>query len=61
MKVKIFTNQGDAPELEDKINQWLLDNRDIEVEHIKQDYAYDNEQYFHTIVSIWYEKSFNSV
>ena len=61
MKVKIFTNQGDAPELEDKINEWLLDNRDIEVEHIKQDYAYDNEQYFYTIVSIWYEKSFNSV
>lgn len=56
MKVKIFTNQGDAPKLEKEINQWLLDNKNIEVKHIKQDYAYDNEQLFYTLVSIWYEE-----
>jgi len=55
MKVKIFTNEGDAPKLENEINRWLHDNKNIEVQHIKQDYAYDNEQLFYTLVSIWYE------
>jgi hypothetical protein len=54
MKVKISTNQGDAPKLEKEINQWLLENENIEVKHIKQDYAYDNEQFFYALVSIWY-------
>lgn len=55
MKVKIFTNEGDAPKLENEINRWLHDNKTMEVQHIKQGYAYDNDQFFHTLVSIWYE------
>jgi len=56
MKVKIFINEGDVPKLEKEINQWLLDNKDIEIIHIKQDYAYDNKEFFYTLVSVWYEE-----
>jgi hypothetical protein len=54
MKVKIFSNQGDAPKLENEINKWLLDNSNIEIAHVKQSYAYDNEAFFYALISIWY-------
>jgi len=54
MKVKIFSNQGDAPKLEKEINKWLLDNSNIEIAHVKQSYAYDNEASFYALISIWY-------
>ena len=56
MKVKIFADAGDAPKLEKEINKWLQDNKKIEVKHIKQDYAYDNEQLNYTLNSIWTEE-----
>lgn len=57
MKVKFFTNAGNAPALEKEINQWLHDNRKIEILHIKQDYAYDNKEYFYTLISLWYKEN----
>ena len=54
MKVKIFTNLGDAPRLEKEINQWLNDNIERKILHIQQDYAYDNKEAFYTLISIWY-------
>ncbi len=54
MKVKIFSNEGDAPKLEKDINQWLHDNSNIEIAHVKQSYAYDNQEVFCTLISIWY-------
>lgn len=57
MKVKIFSNEGDAPKLEAEINQWLLANDNIEVFDIKQNYSYDNKQFFYTLVSIWYKEN----
>lgn len=54
MKVKIFVNEGDAPELERQINAWVAQNRNIEVLHIKQSYAYDGEHYMDALVSVWY-------
>ena len=55
MKVKIFSNEGDAPKLEKDINQWLVEKSNIEILHIKQNYAYDNKQFFYTLISIWYK------
>ena len=54
MKVKIFSNVGTAPELEKELNKWLLDNSSIEIVHVKQSYAYDNQEVFYTLISIWY-------
>ncbi len=56
MKVKIFLNEGNAPALEREINKWLAQNPKIQVSHIKQNYAYDNEETFYTLLSIWYEE-----
>lgn len=56
MKVKFFVNEGDVPELEKEINKWLIDKSKLKVLHIKQNFAYDNVQFFHTIISIWYEE-----
>jgi hypothetical protein len=56
MKVKIFSNEGDAPKLETEINKWLLTNDNIEIFDIKQNYAYDNAQFFYALVSIWYKE-----
>ena len=56
MKVKIFTNEGDAPKLEKEINSWLSKNK-THIHHIKQNYAYDNKgDKFFALVSIWYEQ-----
>ncbi len=57
MKVKIFVNEGDAPDLEREINAWLGQNKDIEVLQVKQSYAYDGEQYMDALVSVWYRES----
>jgi len=54
MKVKIFSNVGDASKLEKELNKWLLDNSSIEIAHVKQSYAYDNQEFFYTLISIWY-------
>ena len=54
MKVKLFCNQGDFRELEGEINTWLKDNGRIRIHHVCQNYAYDNEQFFYTLISIWY-------
>ncbi len=55
MKVKIFTNQGNAPKLEKEINEWLDVQVSIKIHHIKQSYAFDSKgDQFYTIVSIWY-------
>jgi hypothetical protein len=54
MQVKMFTDQGDAPKLETEINNWLKNNSNIEIIHVKQSYAYDGEQFFYALISIWY-------
>lgn len=61
MKVKIFANVGDAPKLEGEINKWLLENNKVDIIHIKQNYAYDNKNYFYTLISIWYKEKNGNV
>lgn len=57
MKVKIFTNNGDAPKLEEEVNKWLSDNP-VNISHVKQSYAYDSKgDTFYTLISIWYVKA----
>ena len=59
MKVKIFTNAGEEAELEKEINEWLSKNSKIKISHIKQSYAYNNDELlFNTIISVWYGDSF---
>jgi len=60
MKVKIFTNQGDALKLEEEINQWLSEkNVNVSSSHIKQNYIYDSkDNMFCALVSVWYEPQF---
>jgi hypothetical protein len=60
MKVKIFTNQGDALKLEEEINQWLSEkNVSLSYSHIKQNYIYDSkDNRFCALVSVWYEPVF---
>ncbi len=55
MKVKIFTNEGDAPQLEKEINNWLSESK-THIQHVKQSYACDSKgDKFYALVSIWYE------
>lgn len=55
MKVKIFTNEGDAPKLEEEINDWLSKSK-ADIQHIKQSYVYDiKDNLFDALVSIWYK------
>jgi len=55
MKVKIFTNEGNAPKLEKEINNWLSESK-ADIRHIKQSYAYDvKDDLFYALVSVWYE------
>ena len=56
MKVKIFTDEGDATKLEKELNEWLSKNSKIVISHIKQTYSYDNTNSFYTLISIWYEE-----
>jgi len=55
MKVKIFSDEVDMSELEKKINKWLIENKDIEISEIKQNFQYDDNKSFYIIISIWYE------
>ena len=55
MKVKIFSSEVDMSELEEKINKWLIENKDIEISEIKQNFQYDDNKSFYLIISIWYE------
>ena len=54
MQVKVFSNKGDVPKLEVEINHWLKDNSNIQINHVKQSYAYDDKHAFYTLISIWY-------
>jgi len=54
MEVKIFTDEGDAPKLEKKINEWLSENKHVDIKHITQGNAAD-EEVLYTSISIWYE------
>jgi hypothetical protein len=60
MKVKIFTNQGDAPKLEEEINRWLNEKSvSLSYSHIKQSYVYDSKNNtFCALISVWYEPQF---
>jgi hypothetical protein len=60
MKVKIFTNQGDALKLEEEINRWLGEkNVSLSYSHIKQNYIYDNKDNRPCVlISVWYEPEF---
>jgi hypothetical protein len=60
MKVKIFTNQGAVPKLEEEINQWLSDkNVRLSSSHIRQSYTYDSkDNIFCAMISVWYEPDF---
>jgi type VI protein secretion system component Hcp len=60
MKVKIFTNQGDAPKLEEEINRWLSEKSvSLSYSHIKQSYVYDGKNNtFCALISVWYEPQF---
>lgn len=60
MKVKIFTNRGDGPKLEEEINHWLTDtNISISYSHIKQSYIYDSKDDMScALISVWYEPDF---
>lgn len=55
MKLKIFTNMGDASKLESDINRWLAENGEIDVKHVQQSYACDGQAHFYTLVSVWYD------
>lgn len=56
MKVKIFTNEGDAPKLEKEINDWLSESK-ADIHHIKQSYVHDiKADLFDALISIWYEE-----
>jgi hypothetical protein len=54
MRVKVFSNRRDTPELEAEINSWLTNNSNIQISHVKQSYAYDGKRVFYTLISIWY-------
>jgi len=54
MRVKVFSNRRDTPELEAEINSWLTSNSNIQISHVKQSYAYDGKRVFYTLISIWY-------
>jgi hypothetical protein len=54
MKVKVFLNEGNIPALEREINKWLTQNPGAVIHHIKQSYAFDNEETFYTLLTIWY-------
>ena len=57
MKVRMFSNQGNVPKLEEEINQWLSQNP-ANISSIKQSYAYDgNGDMFYTLISIWYKEN----
>ncbi len=60
MKVKMFTNRGDAAKLEEEINQWLSDkNISISYSHIKQNYTFDSkDNVASALISVWYEPNF---
>jgi len=60
MKVKIFTNRGDAAKLEEEINDWLSNkNVSISYSHIKQNYIYDSKDNISSaLISVWYEPDF---
>lgn len=60
MKVKIFTNRGDVPKLEEEINHWLSNkNVSISYSHIKQNYIYDSKDNMScALISVWYEPDF---
>lgn len=53
MKVRIFSNNGNADELEKEINTWLARSK-VKVEAIKQSYTCDAKTCY-TLVSIWFE------
>jgi hypothetical protein len=60
MKVKIFTNRGDLPKLEEEINQWL-GNKNVSMSHshIEQNYIYDSKDNMScALISVWYEPDF---
>lgn len=57
MKVKMFTNRGDTPKLEEEVNEWLSNNP-TKIFHVKQSYTYDSkDDLFYTLISIWYVKT----
>ena len=56
MKVKIFTNEGNATKLEGEINAWLTEERYETISHIKQSYVYDAKGENVALVSIWYKE-----
>jgi hypothetical protein len=60
MRVKLFTDRGDLPKLEEEINQWLSSkNVSISQSHIKQNYIYDTKDNMsHALISVWYEPDF---
>lgn len=60
MKVKIFTNQGDASQLEEEINDWLSKkNISMSYSQIKQNYIYDGKDNMPcALISVWYEPDF---
>ena len=54
MKVKMFSNEGNIPKLEEEINQWFSQNK-VNISHVKQSYIYDVKgDMFCTLISIWY-------
>lgn len=60
MKVKIFTNRGDALKLEEEINNWLSEkNISMSSSQIKQSYTYDSKDNMScALISVWYEPDF---
>ena len=54
MRVKVFSNRRDTPELEAEINSWLTTNSNIQISHVKQSYAYDGKHASYALISIWY-------
>ncbi|MGD0277645.1 MAG: hypothetical protein ABSB79_16650 [Syntrophales bacterium] len=54
MKIKIFSNHGNVPQLEEEINEWL-NNDKIHLKEISQSSACD-ETSLYTTISVWYER-----
>jgi hypothetical protein len=60
MKVKMFTGQGDATELEREVNQWLSENNvSASNAQVMQSYVYDSKNdLFRILISLWFEADF---
>lgn len=56
MRIVTFKASGDCQFLESEIDEWLEDNPQIKVSHVKQSAYIDDRGYDSVFISIWYEE-----